>query len=47
MLQPSPLKETPSQDYEHKGGYKRDYKCIIAAEENLDSWSGGNPQSPK
>jgi hypothetical protein len=47
MFQPSPLKEISSREYEHRGGYKRAYKHITTAEENLDSWSGENPRSPK
>jgi hypothetical protein len=47
MLKPSPLKEILSRDYEHKGGYKRGYMHITAAEENMDSWSRENPRFPK
>jgi hypothetical protein len=47
MLQPSPLREIWSWGYEHRRSYKRGYLRITAAEENLDSWSGENPWSPK
>jgi hypothetical protein len=46
VLQPSSLKEISSQDYKHRGGYKRGYTRITADGETLGTWNGGNPRSP-